>query len=350
MIKNTFSQADNNILISVVIPLYNVEKYMEKCIDSVLNQTLSSIEVILVDDGSPDSSGDIADSYLEKDSRIKVIHKENGGLSLARNEGIQAATGKYIIFIDSDDWVDKNLLKKAYDRIEETNSEICVFNVIRIHEDSKETIVQGKDMDEEIDINSYGVENYINSFMLNPKSHRYSAWNRLYNLQFLRENRLFFEPNNEIHSEDMLFNLECCLYLEKVCSIKDPLYFHLLRSGTISSSKKPDITKKLMNLCKRFIEKAHREAKYSEVEGVVPNIVQYLFFMSMGSEINSNKGNFKAVYTSLNWCYNYNFFKPSMKLMGKKKLNKRNFISFLLGNRLKFISSVVVYNVIRSKL
>ena len=95
--------------ISIIVPVYNVEKYLERCVKSIQNQTYSDLEIILVDDGSPDSSGALCDQYAKEDKRIKVIHKKNGGLSEARNYGIEAATGSYIMFIDSDDWIDLDM-------------------------------------------------------------------------------------------------------------------------------------------------------------------------------------------------------------------------------------------------
>lgn len=100
-----------NDLISLIIPIYNVEKYLDKCIETIINQTYSNIEIILVDDGSTDASGEISDIWKEKDKRIKVIHKENGGLSSARNAGIDIAKGKYIGFIDSDDYIDLEMIE-----------------------------------------------------------------------------------------------------------------------------------------------------------------------------------------------------------------------------------------------
>ncbi|OFV71346.1 glycosyltransferase family 2 protein [Acetobacterium wieringae] len=118
-------------LISVIVPVYKVEKYLERCVDSILKQTYINIEVILVDDGSPDLSGDICDQYKMKDSRIKVIHKENGGLSDARNVGIEMASGKYLTFIDSDDWIDIHYIYKLYTLLKSTNSEIAVCDFLR---------------------------------------------------------------------------------------------------------------------------------------------------------------------------------------------------------------------------
>ena len=99
-------------LISVIVPIYNVEKYLTKCIESIINQTYKNLEIILVDDGSPDKSPIICDEYAKKDNRIKVIHKKNGGLSDARNYGMSLATGEYISFIDSDDYIDEEMYEK----------------------------------------------------------------------------------------------------------------------------------------------------------------------------------------------------------------------------------------------
>ena len=105
-------------LISVIVPIYKVEQYLSECVDSILQQSYENLEVILVDDGSPDSCPEICDRYAVTDNRIKVIHKPNGGLSDARNTGLKAATGEYILFIDSDDyWIDKNAIKKLIEKL-----------------------------------------------------------------------------------------------------------------------------------------------------------------------------------------------------------------------------------------
>ena len=103
--------------VSVIIPIYKVEKYLSRCLDSVVNQTLDDIEIVLVDDGSPDSCPEICDRYAKKDSRIKVIHKKNEGLGYARNSGMLIATGEYIAFLDSDDYVSKDMYEKVYSEL-----------------------------------------------------------------------------------------------------------------------------------------------------------------------------------------------------------------------------------------
>ena len=117
-------------LISIIVPIYNVEKYLRKCIDSIINQSYSNLEIILIDDGSPDKCGKICDEYSKKDSRIKVIHKENEGVSSARNVGLDMISGKYITFVDPDDYIEKDMIKKLYDWIKEYDADISICGVI----------------------------------------------------------------------------------------------------------------------------------------------------------------------------------------------------------------------------
>lgn len=119
--------------VSVIVPVYNVEDYLEECIDSILGQTYSNLEIILVDDESPDNCGQICDNYAKKDNRIKVIHKENGGLSDARNIGIENSTGKYITFIDSDDFVNERYIEILYNQLINTQSDIAICSYLRLN-------------------------------------------------------------------------------------------------------------------------------------------------------------------------------------------------------------------------
>ena len=120
--------------VSVIVPVYKVEKYLKKCIDSILNQTYRDLEVILVDDGSPDQCGTICDRYGREDSRVHVIHKENGGLSDARNTGVERASGEYILFVDSDDYIEPELVEKTVKAAEKTGCDLVMFDYIREEE------------------------------------------------------------------------------------------------------------------------------------------------------------------------------------------------------------------------
>ena len=143
-------------LISVIVPIYGVEEYLNKCIDSIINQTYKNLEIILVDDGSPDKCPDICDAFEKKDERIKVIHKKNGGLSDARNAGLDIAHGDYLVFVDSDDWVETNFIEKLYEEIEDNDVIRCQYFVNREQEEIpiQENIKKDIDMlDELYDMN-----------------------------------------------------------------------------------------------------------------------------------------------------------------------------------------------------
>jgi len=118
-------------LISIIVPVYNVEQYLQRCLESIINQTYKNLEIILVDDGSPDNCPQICDDYAAKDNRIMVIHKKNGGLSDARNAGLDICKGKFISFVDSDDWIDTNYIKTLFDLLTETKTDIAIGNFFK---------------------------------------------------------------------------------------------------------------------------------------------------------------------------------------------------------------------------
>ena len=126
------------MMVSIIIPVYNVEKYLPRCIESVLSQTYSSIEIILVDDGSVDNSGKICDEIASVNPKVKVIHKENGGLSDARNAGIKIAQGEYFSFIDSDDWIHEDTYRILADKIKQNHADIICFGMIELYENKRD--------------------------------------------------------------------------------------------------------------------------------------------------------------------------------------------------------------------
>mgnify|MGYP000195971416 CR=1 FL=1 len=144
----------DEILLSVIVPVYNVEKYLPKCLDSILGQTFRDFELIIVNDGSPDNSSDIIDAYSQKDSRIRIVNKENGGLSSARNRGVREASGKYLAFIDSDDWIDKEMFQCMLQKGEEVNADIIFCDVRGEYEDGTVKVIyqQATNFPEVIDV------------------------------------------------------------------------------------------------------------------------------------------------------------------------------------------------------
>ncbi|MGL4863988.1 MAG: glycosyltransferase family 2 protein [Cetobacterium sp.] len=226
--------------ISVIIPVYNVEKYLDKCLYSIVNQTLKDIEIIIVNDGSLDNSEKIALKYRDIDSRIKYYKKENGGLSEARNYGLERACGKYISFIDSDDYIDETMLQKMYMNAEENNSDmvVCGFKSIYesgvIRETKGYTKITFKDILEV-------------SF----------AWNKIYKKNLLEKIDLKFPVGK--HYEDMFCIPRIALNCEKITVVSEELYYYVIRENSITTKRDNDKIFHLLEAClynKNLVEKS----------------------------------------------------------------------------------------------
>lgn len=210
--------------ISVITPVYKVEGYLRKCIDSILNQSFQDFEVFVIDDGSPDLCGQIADEYAALDSRIHVIHKENGGAPSARNEGILRAKGEYLYFPDSDDWLEPDYLRDIYDLAVRTNTQLVISGfVMEYFEDNCEQSYTVQ-VPEQVFLTKQEVRenlhNYFNNMMMAV------PWNKLYKADYIIEKQLFF-PN--MKWDDLHFNMEVIMDIERV-AISNSFGYHFFRS------------------------------------------------------------------------------------------------------------------------
>ncbi len=212
--------------ISVVVPVYNVRDYLRKNIESVLSQTYGDFELILVNDGSKDDSLEIIREYEKKDPRIMVIDKPNGGLSDARNAGMQKATGKYIQFIDSDDFIEPELLEKCHAKLEETGADMVIFDIYQYF------LATGK---KEVVRNSFD-ENGIYSIETHPElitGIQNAAWNKMYRMALFKENDITYPWG--CYYEDLGTTYRLLARCEKVAFINEPLYDYLQdRPGNIT--------------------------------------------------------------------------------------------------------------------
>ena len=216
-----------NALISVIVPIYNVEKYTNKCVDSLINQTYKNLEIILVDDGSLDNCGNICDSYKKKDSRIKVLHKKNGGLSDARNKGFKISTGEYVTFIDSDDFVSNDYVDYLYNLLKKYNADISIILPQKFN-DSKEFVIKNKK--EKIKI--YNPYDAIET-MLYQKEFDNAAWGKLYSRKIM-EGILF--PVGKLY-EDISTTYKYFLNSSKIVYSNQKKYYYLQRHDSIMGSK-----------------------------------------------------------------------------------------------------------------
>lgn len=224
---------DNQVLISVIIPVYNVEEYLRECVDSVLNQTFRDFEIILVDDGSTDSSGDICDEYVEKDERVTVIHQKNGGLSVARNTGLSEANGKYVYFLDSDDYISENALATLLNIAENDNSDIVFFDAISFADTDDFTVNQNY-----IRKNKYLTDNGYDIFasMVQCKEFHSAVPLLFISKQLLLDSSIKFVPG--ILYEDMVFTYQIFCSAETVSQCSRALYHRRYRKDSIMTSAK----------------------------------------------------------------------------------------------------------------
>ncbi|RTZ18816.1 glycosyltransferase, partial [Streptococcus pneumoniae] len=215
-------------LISIVVPVYNVEKYLKKSIESILNQTYQNIEILLVDDGSTDSSGKICESFSKVDPRIRVFHKENGGLSDARNFGIEQMKGQYVAFIDSDDYISKDYVWKLYSSIKNNDSEVSICSFLLVDEKGE------KIKDELLDSGKICLTGQqILEKVLTADGYRYVvAWNKLYRSTLFE--KLKFKKG--MLYEDEFLNYPLFWDCKRVSIVEEPLYLYVQRKGSIVQS------------------------------------------------------------------------------------------------------------------
>lgn len=256
--------------ISIVVPVYKVEKYISRCIESILMQTYEDIELILVDDGSPDNSGKICEDYAKKDSRIKVLHKQNGGPSDARNTGLEIATGDYIMYVDSDDYIEKYSCEELAAIIKQYQADIVCFNLRNISEEDGH-MMNNNGFYRNSDTKSIQIMTYEEAMIDNlyRKSIRYEAVSKIYKRQIAQ--RIKFPVG--MLAEDFATFYKYLKEATKIVSYDRCLYNYVIRKGSIMGEKKAklyadvyktevQIYELLKDICRKKEEKVEAERRY----------------------------------------------------------------------------------------
>ena len=229
------------VLISVIIPVYNVEAYLEECIESLRNQSLKEIEMIFINDGSRDNSLSILEKYKKIDKRIKIINQTNSGPSNARNRGLQIAKGEYISFIDSDDWIDLEMFKEMYDNAKTNNSDVVICDMKMIGEDN-ELYIKGMQDNRKI-FNKKEVREIIYTSLLSNSQFNSMA-NKIYRKEIIKNNNIKLD-SKIFYAEDWLLNMEFFKYCTKVTYINKCFYFYRRGHESSSSGYKDDTFEKV---------------------------------------------------------------------------------------------------------
>ncbi len=223
----------DDIKISVIMPVYNVENYIRKCLDSLLAQSFKQWELIAVDDGSPDKSGEICDEYAKNDSRITVIHKENGGAPSARNTAIERARGEYLYFMDSDDWAEPEMLEDMYNKAKQTDAQLVVagYYIDTYYSDtqfySQSQSLPSRDFKSRSEFREY-------AYKMFDKNLLYTPWNKLYQRKYIIDNNIRFKNT---FWDDFPFNLDVVRDVERV-ALMENRYYHFMRARSDSETAK----------------------------------------------------------------------------------------------------------------
>lgn len=210
-------------LISVIVPVYKVESYLDKCVRSIVEQTYQNLEIILVDDGSPDRCGEMCDAWAEQDARIRVVHKENGGLSDARNAGMEIATGKYIGFVDSDDYIAPNMYQLLQERLTDDDSDIAACGVQMVFEDGSPSRMLTSSGQYILD-NAQAMEAIIRETQL-----KQPVWYKLYRTELIQD--ISFAVGK--YHEDVFWSWQAIVRAKKVSVFDTPCYYYLQRKSSI---------------------------------------------------------------------------------------------------------------------
>lgn len=325
--------------ISVIIPVYNVERYLRECLDSIINQTYRNLEIICIDDGSPDNSINILKDYSKIDNRIFIKQQQNRGLSKARNEGIKISTGKYLIFVDSDDWLPLDAIELLYKKIKKENSDIVIGGRITITNFKRENFIPtGEDI-------NFTFEKYL-EYSMKKKEFRAVAWGKLYKKEIIEKNNLEF-PKGLLY-EDLLFVLKYLYYSEKISILSKEIYYY--RNNNLNSIVNTIKIKDLDSL--EIIEKLEKFLEENNQNNILKKeyfqeyIYNWIIYTTLGKFFN-NKINFnqtknylkKIEKNSIFNKYANNYLKLSHKI-------KRNRI-LIYSMRLNLYLTYLFFNLYR---
>ena len=316
-----------NPLVSVVIPVYGVEEYLERCVESVTAQTYPYLEIILVDDGSPDNCPQMCDARAKKDKRIRVIHKENGGLTSARHIGFESAKGEYIIFFDSDDYVEENMIEELVNKALATDKDITMCSYYRDTADEMIPVFMGyqKGVIEREELPMQFILPIIRPMQGDPATNGF-MWTKLIKSSKIREE--YFVSEREYYTEDILFDIQIALHINGIALVNKPLY-HYCENRDSLTFKYRENKFEMWNKRTAYFENYFRQNGWLEAaaDRLIALHLVSLFVGADNEVIKNDKADF------INKC---KYFKQTVKNTGCfrlsyiKYLNRSQQISFLL--------------------
>ena len=336
------TQKKINPLVTIVVPVYNVEKFLNQCIESIINQNYKNFEIILVDDGSTDNSGSICDEYADKYDYIFTYHKSNSGLGLTRNYGMERANGKYIMFVDSDDFLGENSLKKLVEPLKHKNYDTIIGGFTRINDTGKISLekkyISAEFSNEEVKTNV--MEKMLGNSPQKNDSIKMSVRNNLYSLELIKKNHIHFVSERKYISEDIVWDLDYFQYSKSVKIISSAEYYYRFNPNSLSHKYWPNKFELYVILYSYLLNKV-KEERLSE-EAV--NRLRKQFFINVRSSIAQEKNNelFKGVKVIREICSNL-VLKEAISKYPVDELNKKQRVFLRLIQKRKALMLLLIF-------
>lgn len=265
-------------IISVIVPVYNVEKYLPRCIDSILAQTFTDFELILVDDGSPDRCGEICDEYAEKDSRVRVIHKANGGVSSARNAGLDLCRGEYVTFVDSDDYLGAGWLNSLHQAMTESGADVVSADFTVVADGGEESVTLHQKLQADLHNEKETIDFLLESILGGKLG--WEVCTRFFKTEIIQNRHIRFCETCENYAEDLGFTLEYLLYVQRVATCNSAEYYYYQRSGSMMDCSKTKYRLNATNeVPKQFAERAKAIWTVKDRKRLIP-VIHYLISAS----------------------------------------------------------------------
>lgn len=336
------------VKISVIVPVYNVKKYLEKCVESLLSQSLDEIEVILIDDGSTDGSGSICEKYKNIDKRVYVVHKENAGQGLARNSGLDIAKGKYIMFLDSDDFLDDSACSTLFHILEETGGDMCCYGYV-IEDKNGKTVYKPEinfKIYEQNEITSEFILHFFGDSPEDSELRGVSACMSVFKRDIIQKENLRFHSERKVFSEDTIFSLDFCKFTKKVVVVPEYFYHYRQNSESFSHKYRKNRFEMTQNLCDILQKYAYSYGVEQQVRVRIAMVFWVNLMECIKQEIRSKT--IKEAYSVIRtYCYN-DWTKAKLKEIQVSKLPmKQALFLFMVKNKLIWL--VIVMGIIRNK-
>ncbi|MCK5811942.1 MAG: glycosyltransferase family 2 protein [Clostridiales bacterium] len=334
--------------ISVILPVYNAEKYLVKCLDSVINQTLKDIEIIILNDGSTDKSEAIIKNYQKKDKRIIYLFHENIGVGLTRDKGLNKATGEYVSFIDNDDYLELDMLEILYKKAKENDLDIlCCEHIVEMP--NKSSLRKKLPDIKAINITKDNVSTFFRDYYFTYVFHA-PLWNKLYKREFVIKHNAHFVSIKLVFSDDHYFQIQLLANEPSIGFHPQPLYHHLVRQGSMMQSKKENFLKREIYLSQLIRELPYKNEKLANM---IADGYLYSRLLNQANKKMKKNSSFKTIKQLLNELSQFSgyhiFLKSSRvnsshKLFIKKKRRIFFYIFILLKNsKIPYLGTLLLY-------